>query len=250
MLAVEDERVARSIAQKRAEISRQREAAPTPHITLEDFHQRLMAGEHHELNVVLKGDVQGSVETLVASLGKVGNEEVGVNVVHAGVGSINESDVMLASASKAVVLGFHVSGNPKVLKLAEQEGVDIRIYEVIYELIENVRKALEGMLTPDQTEIVAGHAEIRAVFSSSAIGNIAGCYVLDGEILRNSLVRVKRGNEILHESKIATLRRNRDDVRSVATGYECGIKVDGFETIQEGDILETYRLEAVAKKLE
>ncbi len=248
-LAVQDERVARSIAEKRAEISRQRHAAPTPQITLEDFHARMMAGEHHELNVVLKGDVQGSIETLVVSLSKVGNEEVGVNIVHAGVGSINESDVMLASASQAVVLGFHVTPNPKVQKLAEQEGVDIRTYEVIYELIENVRKALEGMLTPDQAEIITGHAEIRAVFSSSAIGNIAGCYVLDGEITRNGLVRVKRGGEVLHEGKISTLRRGRDDVRSVATGYECGIKVDGFEQIQEGDVMETYRLEAVAKKL-
>lgn len=249
-ISVKDERVARSVAEKRAELARRKEAAPMPHITLEDFHARLMAGEHHELNIVLKSDVQGSMETLVASLAKVGNEEVGVSVVHAGVGNINESDVMLASASKAVILGFNVSANPKVQKLAEQEGVDIRLYQIIYELIENVRKALEGMLTPDQAEVITGHAEIRAVFSSSAIGNIAGCYVLDGEIQRNSLARVKRGDEVMHESKIATLRRNRDDVRTVASGYECGIKVDGFEGIQEGDIIETYRLESVAKKLE
>jgi translation initiation factor IF-2 len=249
-IVVEDERVARSIAEKRSHFARQRHAAPAPQLTLEDFHLRLMAGEHHELNVVVKGDVQGSVETLVSSLSKLGNEEVGVNVVHAAVGSINESDVMLASASKAVILGFNVSANPKVLKIAEHEGVDIRQYAIIYELIDNVHRALEGMLTPGQAEVVTGHAEIRAVFSSSAIGNIAGCYVLDGEILRNSLVRVKRGDEILHESKVVTLRRNRDDVRSVAPGYECGIKVDGFEAIQEGDILETYRIESVAKKLE
>jgi translation initiation factor IF-2 len=247
--AIEDERTARAIADQRASIRKQKKGAAAKHITLEDFHARMLAGDQKHLNIIVKADVQGSVDVLESSFTKLGNEEVSVNVVHAGVGGVNESDVLLASASDAVVLGFHVDANPKAIKLAEQEGVEIRKYRIIYEALDEVQKALEGMLTPETREIVTGHAEVRAVFNSSALGNIAGCYQIDGETLRNSLARVKRKNEVVFEGKIGSLRRNKDDVKSVQTGFECGIKLDGFDAIQEGDIVESYRLEQVAKTL-
>lgn len=245
---VPDERVARAISAKRSDIEKQK-SGQVKHITLEDFHERMKAGERAELNVLLKADVQGSVDVLSSSLGKLGNEEVSVSIVHSGVGGINESDVLLASASDAVVIGFHVTANPRAQKLAEQEGVDIHTYQVIYEAIDEVRKALEGMLKPESREVVTGHAEIRQVFRSSAIGNIAGCYVLDGEINRGGRIRVVRNDVIAYDGAIGTLRRAKDDVRDVQTGFECGIKIENYDDIQEGDILEGYRIESVAKTL-
>ena len=208
-----------------------------------------MAGEKQELRIVMKADVQGSVDVLQSSLSKLGNEQVHVTLVHAGVGGINESDVLLASASDAVVIGFHVTPNPRTQKLAEQEGVDVRTYQVIYEVIDDVRKALEGMLAPETREVVVGHAEIRQVFRSSALGNIAGCYVLDGEVGRGLPVRVLRNGNPVHDSKVVSLRRGKEDVRSVQEGFECGIKVESFEDVQVGDVLEVYQLETVAKSL-
>lgn len=248
-VVVADERVARSIAAKRTILNRQKQGAPVRHMTLEDFHERMLAGGRHELNVVLKADVQGSVDVFESSLSKVGNEEAKVRLVHGGIGGINESDVLLASASDAVIIGFHVTANPRALKLAEQEGVDIRTYRVIYEAIEDVRRALEGMLTPDSKETITGHVEIRAVFRSSSLGNIAGCFVQDGEITRSSLVRVVRDGAIVYEGKIDSLRREKDDVRAVQTGFECGIKLDKYEDIKSGDIIEVYKIEQVAKTL-
>jgi translation initiation factor IF-2 len=246
---VADERVARIIAEKRATMAKQKQGAAARHVTLEDFHERLLAGEKHVLHVVLKADVQGSVDVLRSSLTKLGNQEVGVDIVHAGVGGINESDVMLASATDAVVIGFHVTANARVQKTAEQEGVDIHTYRVIYEAIDEVRKALEGMLTPETKEVVTGHAEIREVFRSSALGNIAGCYVQDGEIDRNALVRVIRDDIVTAETRISSLRRGKDDIRNVSSSYECGIKLDNFEDIKAGDILEAYHFEDIAKTL-
>ncbi|MCL4218080.1 MAG: translation initiation factor IF-2, partial [Candidatus Hydrogenedentes bacterium] len=248
-LALPDERVAKAIAEQRQQRQKQRQGHAVRRITLEDFHLQLEAGEKHELRVVLKADVQGSVDVLLATLGKAGNEEVSVSVVHSGVGSINESDVLLASASDAVVIGFHVTANTKVQKLAEQEGVEIRTYQIIYEAIDEVRRALEGLLTPDQREVITGHAEIRQIFRSSAIGNIAGSYVIDGEIQRNSLIRLVRDGVVMHEGRLNTLKREKEDVRAVQTGFECGIKIESYEDIKEGDVIEAYRNEAVAKTL-
>jgi len=248
-VVVQEERVARVVALQRAQLSKQKEGPAVRHITLEDFHERMMAGEKHELNVVLKADVQGYVDVLESSMSKLGNEEVQINLVHRAVGGINESDVLLASASDAVVIGFHVTANAKVRKLAEEEGVDIRTYRVIYEAIDDVRKALEGMLTPETKEVITGHAEIRAVFRSSSFGNIAGCYVQDGEIVRGSNARLVRDDVVVHESAIASLRREKDDMRSVQSGFECGIKLQDFEDIKVGDVVEGYRLESVAKTL-
>lgn len=246
---VTDERVARAIAERRAELNRQRQGPAAKHITLEDFHARIMAGEKNELRVVLKADVQGSVDVLSTSMSKLGNEEVAVDLVHAGVGGINESDVLLASASDAVIIGFNVTANAKVQKLAEQEGVDIRTYRVIYEAIGDLKAALEGMLAPETKEVVTGHAEIRQVFRSSAFGNIAGCYMLDGEAARGSLARLTRDDEIIYTGRIGTLRRGKDDVRNVTAGLECGIKLENYEDIKEGDVIEAYKIEEIAKAL-
>lgn len=248
-MVTSDERIARAIAEQRSFISRQKQGQVSRRITLENFQEQMIAGERHELNVVFKADVQGSVDVLASSLAKIGNEEVRVKLVHSGVGGINESDVLLASASDAVIIGFHVTANAKVQKLAEQEGVDIRTYRVIYEAIEDIRKALEGMLTPETQEVVTGHAEIRAIFRSSAYGNIAGSYVQDGEIARGALARVVRDGVVVYTGRIASLRRNKEDARTVLTGFECGIKLDNFEDVKVGDIVETYRLQAVDRTL-
>ncbi|HOF40071.1 MAG TPA: translation initiation factor IF-2 [Candidatus Hydrogenedentes bacterium] len=249
-VVVDDERIARAIAEKRIDRAKLKQGATARRITLEDFHKHLKEGERHVLNVVIKADVQGSVDVLESNLLKLGNEDVKVELVHSGVGGINESDVILASASDAVIIGFHVTANPRVRKLAEQEGVDIRTYRIIYEVIDEVKKALEGLLTPETKEVVTGHVEIREIFRSSAIGNIAGCYVQDGEISRASLIRVVRNDVVLYEGRIASLRREKDDVRSVATGFECGIVLESFQDVKVGDIIEAYRLEQVAQKLE
>lgn len=249
-IVVEEERVARSIADKRATIAKHKSGPAVKHMTLEDFHARMLAEEQKELNLIIKADAQGSVSVIEQSFAKLGNQEVTVMTVHSGVGGINESDVMLASASDAVIIGFHVTASSKIQKLAEQEGVDIRLYRVIYEAIDDVKKALEGMLSPDKKEVVTGHAQIRQVFRSSAFGSIAGCMQLDGETERNSLARLIRDGVVVIETRIASVRRNKDEVKSVATGFECGIKLERFNDIREGDIIESYRIEDVAKKLE
>jgi len=248
-VVVKEERIARAIAEKRAELSKQKQGAVVRHITLEDFHERMMAGEKKQLNIVLKADVQGSVDVLQDSLAKLGNDNVQIAFVHAGVGGINESDVMLASASDAVIIGFHVTAGAKVKKIAEQEGVDIRTYRVIYEATADVHAALEGMLAPEMRETIAGHAEIREVFRSSALGNIAGCYVTDGEVFRAAPARLLRDNVVVYEGKLQSLRRQKDDVRVVATGLECGIKLENFDDIKVGDVIEVFRVESVAQVL-
>jgi len=246
---VAEERIARNIAERRATFSKHRKGVAKKHVTLEDFHERMLSGEQKTLNIIVKADVQGSVDVLEQSFAKIGNEEVGINVVHSGVGGVNESDVMLASASDAVIIGFHVTANAKVQKLAEQEGVELRTYRIIYEAIDDLRSALEGLLTPDVKEVIVGHAEVRQVFRSSALGNIAGCMQLDGETERGSRARLLRDDVVIHEGRIGSVRRNKDDVKSVATGFECGIKLERYEGVEVGDVIETYKLENVAKIL-
>jgi len=248
-IVVKEERIARDVAAKRASVAKRRSGGGTQHMTLEDFHARMAGREKKILNIIVKADVQGSVDVLNSSFAKLGNEEVSVQVVHSGVGGVNESDIMLASASDAVIIGFHVTANAKVQKTAENEGVEIRTYRVIYEAIDEVKSALEGMLAPETREQVVGHAEIRAVFRSSAVGNIAGCYQVDGETNRGDFARLTRDDVVVYEGKIASLRREKDEVKTVATGFECGIVLENFNDIQEGDIIETYRIESIAKKL-
>ena len=248
-IALKDERVARAIAEKRAHRARMMSGPTVQHITLEDFHRSLTAGETTELRVVVKADVQGSADVLNSTLPELGNEEARVKIVSSGVGAINESDVLLASASNAVVLGFHVEPTAKAEQLAQSEGVEIRTYKIIYELTEELTKSLEGMLAPEAKETITGHAEVRRVFKSSALGNIAGCMQTDGEIHRDSSVRLLRNGKVVWDGRVGSLRREKDQVSSVVAGFECGIKLAGFDEIQEGDIIESFKVEQVARTL-
>ncbi len=248
-VVVEDERKARLIAEKRQQIKKFQTGEPVKVITLEDFHSFVEAGEQKKLHILIKADVQGSADVLKSSLSGLGNEQVGVEIIRAGVGEVNESDILLAQVSKAIIITFHVGVNPRAQKLAEETGVEIRKYEVIYDIIEDVRKALSGLLKPIVNEVVVGHAEIRKVFRSSTFGNIAGCFQLDGTTVRGLWARIIRNGNVICEDRINTLKRNKDDVREVSAGFECGIKLEKFEDIKEGDIIEVYRLEEVRPSL-
>ncbi len=241
---VKDERVARTAIEER---QREREAAASLEqrpVTLEALFGEVTAGKVKDLNIILKTDVQGSIEPVRNSVERLSSEEVKVRVIHAASGTITESDVMLAVASKAIIVGFASKPEPGARRLAETQGVDLRYYEVIYELVDDIEKALIGMLEPVYSDVVDGHAEVRQVFRVSRRGNVAGCYVKDGAVSRSSLVRVLRGEQALAETRLASLRRFTDDVRDVQAGYECGIVVEGFEDFQEGDVLEFYHREA------
>jgi translation initiation factor IF-2 len=200
-----------------------------------------------ELDIIVKADVQGSVEAVKQSLVKLSNEEVVVKVIHGGVGAINESDVILASASNAIIIGFNVRPDPVAKATADREGVDIRLYKVIYNAIEDVSAAMKGMLDPVFEEKVIGHAEIRQIFKASGVGNIAGSYVLDGFMERGCRVRISREGEQIFEGDLASLKRFKDDVKEVKTGYECGLVFDGFNDIQEFDIVEAYKMVEVPR---
>ena len=210
----------------------------------------LFRSELKELNIVLKADVQGSMEALQFSLNKLSGEKVKVHIIHAGVGGISESDVMLASASTAVVIGFSVRPEPKAAELAERERVDVRLYAVIYDVVEDIRKAMEGMLEPSFREMAMGRAEVRNTFHISRVGTVAGCYVLSGKITRNTSVRLLRDSVVVYEGRLASLKRFKDDVKEVKTGYECGMAVENFNDVKVGDILESFRVEKIARKLD
>jgi len=241
---VRDERLARTTIEERR---RQREAAASREqraVTLETLFREVTAGKVKELNVILKTDVQGSIEPVRNSVERLSTEEVKVRVIHAASGTITESDVMLAVASKAIIVGFTSKPEPGARHLAEAERVDIRYYEVIYELVDDIEKALLGMLEPVYSDVIDGHAEVRQVFRISRRGNVAGCHVRDGAVSRSSLVRVLRAEQVLAETRLTSLRRFTEDVRDVQAGYECGIVVEGFDDFQEGDVLEFYHREA------
>ena len=240
---VPDERTARAIVTQR---QRQREAAAFRErrsLSLDTLFGEISAGKVKELNIILKTDVQGSVEPIRTSLERLSTSEVHVKIIHSGSGSITESDVLLALASKGIIIGFNTRPEPGALRLAEIEGVEINLYNIIYGLVEDVEKALKGLHEPVFKDVVDGHAEVRQVFKISRQGNVAGCYVRDGVVNRNSLVRVMRGSEAVAESDISSLRRFKDDVREVQAGYECGITLTHFDGFQEGDILEFYHRE-------
>ena len=244
---VSSERVARDVAEKRAE--KIKEASQrVQRVTLEDLFKQIQDGEVKDLNLILKADVQGSVEALKDALFKLSLEEVKIKVIHTGVGAINESDVMLASASNAIVIGFNVRPDSNARKLAEINEVDIRLYRIIYEAIEDIKAAVTGMLKPIMKEIIQGQVEVRQVFKASRLGNIAGSYVTEGKISRNSQVRVIRDGTVVHESgRLASLKRFKDDVREVSSGYECGILLENFNDLREGDIIEAYVMEQIAR---
>ena len=246
---VDSERDARQLAQKRSarlraeEVSRRSQKS----ISLEDLFKQVSEGAIRDLNLVIKGDVQGSVEAAVSELAKIKSDEVAVRVIHTGVGGITESDVMLAAASKAIVVGFNVRPNSEAKSLAEREGVDIRTYKVIYQLTEDIEKALVGMLTPDIVEEITGGAEVRQLFKASKIGTIAGCMVTSGTLVRGSRSRVIRDGVVLWDGEIDTIRHLKDEVREIKEGFECGIVLKGFSDLIEGDVIEAYASKSVER---
>jgi translation initiation factor IF-2 len=242
LLVMPNEKLAKQIVDIRLHKKREKDEAAKAKLTLDDIFNKIKEGEIKELNIILKADVQGSLEALKASLTKLSNAEVKVKVIHDGVGGINESDVLLALASKAIIIGFNVRPDAKARSVAEREKVDIRLYSVIYQAIEDVQKAIEGMLTPDIKENVIGKVEIRKVFNVPKVGKVAGCYVLEGKIVRNSNVRIIRDNIVVYTGKINSLKRFQDDVKEVVAGYECGLGISNYNDIKEGDILEVFEM--------
>jgi translation initiation factor IF-2 len=242
----ESEKTAREIVNKRAGVRRESGEQMRRVVTLDDIFQRMQSGEVKELNLIIKADVQGSIEPIVKSLEELGDTGLKVRVLRQGTGNISESDIMLAVASSAIVIGFQVSIDTAGQRLAEAEGVDVRRYDIIYRLIDDIDKALKGLLEPTYADVVSGHAEVRTVFKISRKGNIAGSFVLNGQIARNALARVRRGGEVIFEGKVGSLKRFTEDVREVAAGYECGIALDGFDAFQPGDIIECYTKERVS----
>lgn len=247
---VEDEKRARQIALTRQQKEKLAEIARSRKLTLDDLYAKIKEGEIKELNIIIKGDVQGSVEAMKDALEHITHAEVKVRVIHSSVGGINESDVMLATASSAIIIGFNVRPELKAYQVAEKEGVDIRLYNVIYEAIEDVKKALEGLLEPTLKEKTLGRAEVRQIFPISRIGTVAGCYVLDGFISRSSDgTRIIRDSIVVYEGKISSLKRFKEDVKEVQAGYECGIMIENFNDLKVGDILENFVIEKIAAKL-
>lgn len=242
---VRSDKEARTIVQNRLQILKDKNAKKKGSITLEQLFDRYEAGEIRELRLIVKADVQGSLEPIVSELNNMGSSEIAVKILHAETGNIGENDIMLATASRAVVIGFNVQADPNARKMAEKEGVSIRIYNIIYRLTEDIEKALRGMLEPEKKEIVTGHAEVREVFKISKIGKIAGSQVTDGEIRRNANIRVLRNNKLIFEGVLSSLKHYQEDIKVARTGFECGIGVKGFDDFQPGDVLESYILEDV-----
>jgi len=244
-----DEREAKQIAQKRSQLQREQSVRAQRQLTLDEIGRRIAVGDFQELNIILKGDVDGSVEALTDSFQKLSTEEIQVNIIHKGVGAITESDVLLASASSAVVIGFNVRPMANARTVAEKEEVDIRTYSIIYDAIDDIKKAMEGMLSPEMKEEVTGTAEIRETFKISKIGTIAGCMVLSGKIFRNSKIRVIRDGVVVFDGELASLKRFKDDVKEVSKGYDCGLQVKNYNDIRVDDQIEAYQEVAVQKKL-
>jgi translation initiation factor IF-2 len=244
-----DEREAREIANKRQQLQREQGIRTHKHITLDEIGRRIAIGDFKELNIIVKGDVDGSIEALTDSLLKLSTDKVQVNVIHKSVGQVTESDVLLASASNAIIVGFQVRPSTNARKLAEQEQIDIRMYSIIYDAIDEIKAAMEGMLAPEFEEKIVCNVSIRQVFNISKVGTIAGCMVTDGKINRNTKVRVIREGIVIHTGSLGSLKRFKDDVKEVATGYECGLDIAGFNDIKEGDTIEGYEMVEIKKKL-
>lgn len=242
---VDSERQAKELAEQRMLEYQAAASRPVQMLTLDEIYQRAQAGSVQALNLILKVDVQGSVEPIRNSLEKIDVSDLKIKFVHHGVGNVSESDVMLAAASQAIIIGFNVAVEPAAQRLAEAEGVSIRLYNVIYELIDDVQRALTGMLQPEYKEVIQGRAVVREVFNISRVGKVAGVQVLEGKALRNAKVRVKRGETVLHDGRVGSLKRFTEDVREVSAGLECGVSVEGFGGFQAGDILEFYTQELV-----
>jgi translation initiation factor IF-2 len=246
---MDDEREAREIATKRLQLQREQGIRTQKHITLDEIGRRLAIGDFKELNIIIKGDVDGSIEALTDSLQKLSSEKIVVNIIHKSVGAITESDVLLASASNAIIVGFQVRPSTTARKLAETEQIDIRLYSIIYDAINEIKAAMEGMLAPEFEEKIVCNIEIREVFNITKVGTIAGCMVLDGKVTRNTKVRVIREGIVIHSGSLGSLKRFKDDVKEVATGFECGLNIQGFNDIKVGDIVEGYDMVEIKAKL-
>jgi translation initiation factor IF-2 len=246
---LDDEKEAKQIAAKRTQLLREQNVRTQRHITLDEIGRRIALGEFKELNMILKGDVDGSVEALTDSLQKLSTDEIQVNIIHKGVGAITESDVLLASASDAIVIGFNVRPMGNARAIADKEEIDIRSYSIIYDAINDVKDAMEGMLSPEMKEEITGTAEIRETYKISKVGTIAGCMVSSGKIYRNSGIRLIREGVVVFSGNLASLKRFKDDVKEVAKGYDCGIQIKNFNDIIESDVLECFKEVAIKKKL-
>lgn len=245
----EDEKEAKQIASKRSQLMREQSVRTQRHITLDEIGRRIALGQFKELNVILKGDVDGSVEALSDSFSKLSTEEIQINIIHKGVGAITETDVMLASASDAIIIGFNVRPAGNARQLADKEEIDIRYYSIIYAAIDDLKDAMEGMLAPEMKEEILGTAEIREIFKISKVGSIAGCMVMDGKIARNSKIRIIREGVVVFTGELLALKRFKDDVKEVAKGYDCGIQIKNYNDIEERDVIEAYHEVAIKKKL-
>jgi len=246
---MDDEKEAKAIATKRMQLQREQGIRTQKHITLDEIGRRLAIGDFQELNVIIKGDVDGSVEALADSLTKLSTEKIAVKVIMQGVGGISESDVLLASASDAIIIGFQVRPSVNARKLAEQEQIDIRLYSIIYDAIDELKAAMEGMLAPDFEEKVICNVEVREVFKISKVGSIAGCMVLDGKVTRGSKIRLIRDGIVVYDGTLSSLKRFKDDVKEVAKGFECGLSIDKFNDIKVGDIVEGFEQIEIKAKL-
>jgi len=247
---VEDERAAKSLVEHRRDNRRKKDLAGTTRVSLENILDKIKAGDVKEVKIVLKADVQGSIEAIANALTNLTTASVGVNVISTGVGGITESDVSLAKASSAVIIGFNVRPAGKSQQMAEQEGVDIKLYQVIYDAIDDVKKAMVGMLAPVLREKLLGRAEVRQVFTIPKAGTIAGSFVTEGKITRKAQLRLIRDSVVVFTGKVGSLRRFKDDASEVAQGYECGISIDGYGDLKEGDVIEAFEIESVAPTLD
>jgi translation initiation factor IF-2 len=245
----DDEREAKQIASKRSQLQREQSVRTQKTLTLAEIGRRIALGDFKELNIILKGDVDGSVEALTDSFQKLSTEEIQVNILHKGVGAITESDVLLATASDAIIVGFNVRPQGSARTIADREEVDIRTYSIIYDAINDLKDAMEGMLSPEMKEEVSGNVEIREVYKIYKVGNIAGCMVISGKIFRDSQIRIIRQGIVVHDGVLSSLKRFKDDVKEVAKGYDCGLQLKNYNDILEGDVIEAYKEVAVKKKL-
>jgi translation initiation factor IF-2 len=248
-IVVEDERAAKDIIEHRQAEKKAREEGKRGIVSLDDLFRKIREGEVKELNIILKGDVQGSIEALSESMSKLSTDEVKLRIIHSSTGAISETDVMLASAAGAIIIGFNVRANPRVAELAEKEKIDIRYYNVIYDVLQDIKMAMAGLLAPVYEEHVIGRANVKEVFRIPKVGSVAGCYVTDGRVERNAKARLLREEVVIFDGKIASLRRFKDDVKEVQTGYECGIGLENFQDIKPGDVFEVYQLEEVRAEL-
>ena len=246
---VEDEKKARSIADYWTRKAREKELSSFSKVTLEQLYQRIKEGVK-DCNVIIKADVQGSIEAISDALNKLSTDDIKLRIIHSSTGAISETDVMLASASQAIIIGFNVRPDARVVEVAQQEGVEIKLYDIIYNVIADVRAAMEGLLEPEYKEVVQGRAEVRELFKVPKVGTIAGCMVTDGKIMRSNNLKLVRDSVVVFDGKILSLKRFKDDAREVLAGFECGISIEGFNDIHPGDVIEAYYIEKLEKKLE